>query len=529
MSIERREIRRTSESAQRHGQTDSLKNAEKLYESVLKDDPNNTDALHSLAIIAYQRGKQKIAADLLGRAIANNPREPNFYNSLGLVCAACGKHDEALRAFHMAVSIKSDYTDAYYNLGCALKNQGHLSEAAQSFMRALELKSDFVEAWYNLGNVQQVLTQLDAAIESYHHALEIDPDFAKAYNNLGYALKAQGNINPAITCYKEAIAHEPDFAEAHWNLALAYLISGNFTEGFKRYEWRFRKTDWKCTYPFRYNIPRWDGSTYRGKTLFVHYEQGLGDTLQFIRYLPDVKARGGSVIFETGKPLIGLLKALPCIDKIIEPSSDGTLCEECDIYIPLLSLPEIFGTQIETIPAHIPYLYADPEKVKYWQGRLSEGHFKVGIVWAGKPSHRNDHNRSCAVDHFIPLAQTPGVRLYGLQKGEAAAQAARFSQNVLYNVGEECEDFSDTAGVIENLDLIISVDTAVAHLSGAMGKRVWTLLPFAPDWRWLLIREDSPWYPTMRLFRQQIGGEWAEVFHRVAKALRVLVHTSSSP
>ncbi|MGA1826537.1 MAG: tetratricopeptide repeat protein, partial [bacterium] len=394
-------IQETFDTATRHHKAGRLDLAEKLYRHVLKDDPHNADALHSLGIIAHQKGKQKTAVDLLRRAISNNKHNPYFHNNIGLILAAHGRNDEAIKAFRIAVSMKLDYADAHYNLGCALKNQGLPDEAATSFTKALQLKPDFVEAWYNLGNAQQAESQFEAAIESYNHALRLKPSFEKAHNNLGLAFKAQGDSSSAIENYKKAIALNPNFAEAQWNLSLAELLCGNFIEGFKGYEWRFKKSDWKATYPFRYEVPCWDGSSFPGKKLFVHSEQGLGDTMQFVRYLPMVKAAGGTVLFETAKSLAGLFQNSAGIDKIVEPSSDGRMPEECDMYIPLLSLPRIFGTTLETIPADIPYVYADHDKADYWRGKLVHNDFRIGLVWAGKSTHHNDHNRSCPLEHFI--------------------------------------------------------------------------------------------------------------------------------
>jgi len=276
-------------------------------------------------------------------------------------------------------------------------------------------------------------------------------------------------------------------------------------------------------YPHHHDAPRWDGSSFADKRLFVHCEQGLGDAIQFVRYLPMVKTRGGTVIFEVWKPLLGLLRSFKCIDELVELSSEGKSDVNFDLYVSLLDLPNIFGTTLETIPDEVPYIRADREKAKRLRQRLSGSVFKVGIVWAGKSTHGNDHNRSCTLKSFSQLAQIDGVQLYSLQKDSAALQLTELKMTIaIENLAEECEDFSDTAAVIENLELVISVDTAVAHLAGAMGEDVWTLLPFAPDWRWMLGRDNSPWYLTMRLFRQPEPGCWEDVFQRVAEQLQIL-------
>jgi hypothetical protein len=260
-----------------------------------------------------------------------------------------------------------------------------------------------------------------------------------------------------------------------------------------------------------------------GKRLLVHYEQGFGDNIQFIRYLPMVKRRGGTVICEMLPPLAGLLAGFAGIDELTYASAERAPATEFDLYVPLLELPRIFGTTMGTIPAGVPYLHADPAKVEYWRRCLAGRAFRVGIVWAGKPVHTEDRARSCHVRDFLRLSKIPGLRLFGLQKGIAAGQAKDLAGKIaLTDLGGDLNDFTDTAAVIENLDLVISVDTAVLHLAGAMGKPAWAILPCSPDWRWMLERADSPWYPTMRLFRQRSCGDWDDVFQRVSEELQRL-------
>jgi tetratricopeptide (TPR) repeat protein len=265
------------------------------------------------------------------------------------------------------------------------------------------------------------------------------------------------------------------------------------------------------------------------KRLYVHDEQGFGDTIQFVRYLPQVKALGGTVILGTRKALVASLQGCAGIDQVIDRDAGGDPAAGCDLVVPLLSLPGILGTDLESIPAEIPYLYADAAKVSYWKGRISPQGLKVGLVWAGNPGHDRDHARSIELNDLICLANIPGLQLYGLQKGAAAGQVKGLAADKnLINLGCEFEDFSDTAAVIANMDLIISVDTAVAHLAGAMGVPVWTLVYFAPDWRWMLDREDSPWYPTMRLFRQQKAGDWTGAIGRIIAEFKVLIQGRGS-
>jgi hypothetical protein len=265
-------------------------------------------------------------------------------------------------------------------------------------------------------------------------------------------------------------------------------------------------------------------AAFAGKRLLIRYEQGMGDNLQFVRYAPMVKARGGTVIWETLGPLLDLLKEFEGIDELVEAASDGEPTVEFDLDVFVLDLPRMFGTTVETIPAEVPYLHAGRTKAELWRDRLIGDGFKVGIVWAGSARHTNDQDRSCALDEFMALAEVADVRLYGLQKGSSAAQAEHApGPMAMVNLGEDLEDFTDTAAVIENLDLVVSVDTAVLHLAGAMGKEVWALLPFDADWRWMTDSLDSPWYPTMKLFRQRKPGDWDDVFSRVADELKKCV------
>ena len=313
---------------------------------------------------------------------------------------------------------------------------------------------------------------------------------------------------------------KPDYAEAHWNQAIAHLLTGDFKEGWKQYEWR-RKIDWHVSaYPHKHKKPRGDGKSFVGKRLLVHCEQGIGDSIQFVRYLPLVKAQGGMVVFEAWKSLHGLLRGFDGIDELVELSFDRETQAQFDAHVSIMDLPGLFETTEQTITDSVPYIHACPIKSAQWSHELSGTDLKVGIVWAGSARHTNDHNRSCRLKHFLPLCQIEDVRLYGLQKGEPARQAKEMP---LINLGEQFDDFTDAAAAIDNLDLIISVDTAVLHLAGAMGKPVWALLAYSPDWRWMLKRADSPWYPSMRLFRQQKWGDWDSLLQVVARELRTIV------
>ncbi|MBW8039421.1 MAG: tetratricopeptide repeat protein [Planctomycetes bacterium] len=514
------DVAETLEVAVRHHQSGDLTGARRQYQQVLKTDPDNADALHSLGLIALQNGQYDKALDLISKAIEQNSQNPQFYNNLGVVFKALRKIEKAIEAYQQALSLNPDFAEAYNNMGSVLYALGRFSDAVENCRQAISLNPDYPEAYNNLAAALQALGQYEAALENCRQAVLIKPDYVEAYNTMASVLQMYGRCDEAIETYRQAIRLAPDYAKVHNNLGMVLLLNARFIEGWKKYEWRLKSS--VTAYPFRSQSCRWDGSSFVGKTLLVCCEQGLGDSLQFVRYLPMVKAFGGKVILSAKKALSGLFRQCPGIDDLVETSGNAPDVN-FDFHVPLLSLPGIFATTLETIPADVPYLYADPIKVEYWKDKFAEADFKVGIVWAGSPSNDNDRNRSCALRHFTTLAKIEGVKLYSLQKSIAAAQLDELPPNIVIpNFAEQLDDFTDTAAVIENLDLVISADTAVLHLAGAMGKPVWALLPFAPDWRWMLDRDDSPWYPTMRLFRQEKWNDWDGVFAHIAEQLKIL-------
>jgi tetratricopeptide (TPR) repeat protein len=335
--------------------------------------------------------------------------------------------------------------------------------------------------------------------------------------NLGNTLLDKKQPKEAIAAFLRCIAINPTVPEAHYNYSLALLTLGDFQQGWEEYEYRL-----KCKGLFLrrdFTQPQWDGSPLEARTILLYAEQGVGDALQFIRYLPLVEQRGGRIIVECQAELQRLFQTTAERCQIV---ADGQPLPAFDLHCSLLSLPRVFQTTLANLPQTVPYLQADAEETRKWQHRLADDSpiVKVGLAWAGNPDHKNDRNRSMKLARLAPLGQAPGVRFFSLQKGATAAQAKTPPPGMdLVDWTEELKDFADTAALIANLDLVIAVDTAVVHLAGAMGKPVWTLLPFVPDWRWLLEREDSPWYPTMRLFRQNSWGDWDSVITRVADAL----------
>ncbi|MBW1784606.1 MAG: tetratricopeptide repeat protein, partial [Deltaproteobacteria bacterium] len=384
------------------------------------------------------------------------------------------------------------------------------------------------EAYDSIGVALGEKGDLMGAIDMFQQALGIRPDYARAWNNLGVALKGLGRVPSAIRNFRKAIQLDPDYVEAHWNLSFLLLLTGAFEEGWKEYEWRFKKREWTRNARVMNGVPRWDGSPFPGKRLLVYGEQGFGDALQFVRYLRMVKEWGGTVILETERSLLDLFRSVPGIDGLTEKPSHDRADAAFDLAIPLMSLPGIFKTTLKTIPSQgvVPYIHSDPQKGEFWRRKLRGTQFKIGLVWEGKAT---DPKRACPLQRFVPLAGIEGVRLYGLQKGEAALQVKKLPHGVtIANLGDAFHDFSDTAAVIENLDLVVSVDTAVLHLAGAMGRPTFALLPFAADWRWLLDRDDSPWYPSLRLFRQSAPGQWDHAVSCLIAAVSELAGARSS-
>ena len=497
------------------------------YRRALKLNPNFVEAFNNLGQVLQQAGKSEEAQACFREAIRIKPDFAEAYFNLADLQCRRGQKDEAEKNFTRALRINPHMIEALNNLGNLYKDRGNIEAALKKYRQVIRLNPQLAEAYYNLGSALRLQGGFSEAIENFKCALQLKPDYAEAYNNLGLTYKNMGELEAAICNFTCALDIKQGFGEAHWNRSFTFLLQGNFAEGWNDYEWRYKQPRWKTIYPFRLNVPRWNGSSARDKRIFVHDEQGLGDTLQFVRYLPLLKSLCGTLILETRKALMELLNGFPGIDELVERSTDGNPAVAFDYYLPLLSLPGIFNTTPENIPGKVPYLYADPDKIAYWRDRLETKNFKVGLVWAGRPLHANDHNRSCNLDQFASLATIAGVRLYGLQKGPAADQSAHWSACPDFeNLGQEFEDFSDTAAAIACLDLVISVDTSVAHLAGAMAKPVWVLLPFIPDWRWMMDRTDSPWYPTMKLFRQNKHGDWGSVFQRVKEELQRIVKVS---
>lgn len=411
----------------------------------------------------------------------------------------------------------------HFQRGMALYQKGQLEEAITAFRRCVVLQPEFPNARYNLGVALGDTEQYPEAMDHLQHVVADEPERAEAYNSLGYLLSRQRQPRKAISYYEQAIELQPQYAQAHFNLGMTLLQLGDYPRGFTEYDWRWQTGQFT---PFQCPHPQWDGRPIPDKTLLIHTEQGAGDAIQFARYLPLAAQRCKKLILICRGDLIPLFATLPGVAQIREA---GTITvAEFDTYLPLLSLPRVFGTTLQTIPATVPYL--DVQTIRRRKADVPASlslslshalHSKMGLVWAGSPTYKNDRHRSCPLPEWTPVLRVPGVAFYSLQKGPQREELAQLPADLqVQDLDPHLQDYGDTARLIDQLDLIITVDTSVAHLAGALGKSVWTLLPYVPDWRWGLEGETSPWYPTMRLFRQTSVGDWAGVFDRVARELR---------
>lgn len=475
--------------------------AEDLFRHVLAQEPENASALQFLA-------------QLLGvRGYAHQER---------------GELDAAIECYLEALALAPGHAQAqlHNNLGNVYLNQGRLGDAIAAYREAISTDRGYAEAHLNLGIAQQQMGEIRQAAMQYRTAIELKPGLADASLNLGYLLEEDGDAPGAMECYRHAIAARPDFAKAHVNLALQSLLTGDFAKGWEEYEWRLRLPNLaqKWPYPGR---ARWHGEDLTGKVILLYAEQGFGDAIQFVRYVPLVAERGGKVIVVCQPKLKALFESIAGQSAVMSSGAPP----EFDVCCSLLSLPGLFGTTLRTIPAAVPYLHPGEEAVRKWKARLAAAGpaLKVGLYWSTESKTRISSHKSLSFEMLSPLAEIPGIAFFSLQRGAAAAQAAQPPQGMtVFDPTAELADFADDAALISELDLVISIDTATAHLAGALGKPVWTLIHFPADWRWLLGRDDSPWYPTMRLFRRSQTDAWNDVIVRVGQALRHFAGTHSA-
>ncbi len=494
--------------------------AEQSYDRAIAINPAFAPAHFNRGVLLQQRAQLTAALQAYEQAIALDPALYQAFFKRGSVFQELKDYTKALQSYDRAIALRQAYPEAWLNRGVVLQELKEPHDALASYEQAVALSPGYAEAWLNRGMLQKELGQLDAAIESFDQAIRVRPDFAEAWFGRGSTLVQARQVDAALQSYDRAIAQKPELAEAHYNRALAQLLAGDYAAGWQGYEWRWKNAaKLFMGTPRTFGEPLWLGrESLAGKRILVYAEQGLGDTLQFCRYIRLLADRGAEVIFEVQAPLVGLLGRLPGVSRIM---AAGAALPPFDYQCPLMSLPLCFGTTLQSIPATVPYLVNEARKISEWQARLGEkGRPRIGLVWSGNALQGNDRNRS------IPIAEVVAALPHEfdyvcLQKEIRAADRSALAQCPWIRTYEaQLGDFSDTAALAATTDLIISVCTSALHLAGALGLRTWAMLSFDADWRWLLTRTDTPWYPTMTLYRQARMGDWRGAFERVTTDLR---------
>jgi len=523
--------------------------AERLYRAVLAAQPDYPAALHALSVLAYQRGSHRQALWMNERLLARYPSLPEAHFSRGTILQAMGRYEEALASFGSVVALEPRYADAHFGRAYALFERGRPDEALEAYDRvlalapdhalacnnrgntlralrrypealasldrAVELEPRYAEAFTNRANVLKDMERFEDAIESYDRGLAIRADQPDAWNNRGLALQRMTRFDEALRSFDQAIELAPKHAEHRFNRAYLLLLLGSFADGWREYEWRRKQKGWSQG---RFPGAEWRGEEIGGKQLFVYAEQGLGDCLMFARFVRSISERGAKVLLGAPARMHAVLERLDGVTAVIPA---GASLPQFDLHIPLMSVPRLIDFTPNSVPANVPYLSSDPARTGHWAARLPTNRFRVGIAW-----HGTDVERAIPLEAFSPLARVPGTALISLQKGAGSEQLDARAELGLVTLGADFDSgpdaFLDTAAVMMNLDLIVTADTAVAHLAGALGRPVWIALRPVPDWRWLLERDDSPWYPTARLFRQHTEGDWQEVFARMSVELAAM-------
>lgn len=534
-----------------HHQKGELAEARAAYQQVLAREPAHADSLHYLGMLRFQAGDLSVALPLVEKSIALKPRVGPFRTNLGILLAAMGRVSEAIAAYRYALALAPGTPEPLYNLGRAYEQVGQFDLAITAYRQAVGFEPRFAKAWGNLGVVLRAQGRWEEAVAACREALRVEPDLLGARANLANALSDCGQYEEAIRLYQEALAAAPEHAETwssmglalcsagklgdalaacqraaalrpnrplvHWNLAHVLLLMGQYVEGWAEYEWRWQVREFPS--PRRkFTVPQWRGEALAGRTILLHAEQGFGDTIQFVRYAALVAQQGGRVVLECPANLVRLLESVPGVAQVI---ASGATLPPFDFHVPLLSLPHAFGTTLTTVPATIPYLQAPSDSTARWAARLGPTTARrIGIAWAGNPAQKYAAQKTVPAALLADLAMRDNVQLFSLQVGAASADLASIPAGRLVNdLAPELTDFAETAAAIRQLDLVITADTVVAHLAGAMGTPTWVMLQAVPDWRWLMAREDSPYYPGMRLFRQTVDGDWAGVVSHIEAAL----------
>jgi Tfp pilus assembly protein PilF len=500
-------------------QQGDLDKVERLCAAILKHHHDDFDALQMLGLAHLYRSRPTAALEFLSKALRANAGSADAMSNLGLALQAAGRLEDAVANYRNALPLAPDHPEILYNLGNALLELDRLDEALANFDAALAKNPSHVGAHVNRGNTLLRFNRLVEALESYDRALALVPSHPQTLTNRGHVQRRLNRPIEALADFKSALVSAPEFPEAHFEAAMAQLALGDFEAGWKAYEWRWR-TGAFADQRRALRAPLWLGDVpVTGKTILLQAEQGFGDTIQFIRYAPLVAERGARVICEVQPELRVLLAQMDNIEIVAK----GAALPPFDLHCPLLSLPLAFGTQAATIPARIPYLTASAARLEYWRDRLPAKRPCAGFVWSGSLAHKNDANRSIPLARFAALFEQTPFFCFSLQRELREGDRDVLGKMPrLEDLGSELHDFADTAAVISLLDVVVSVDTAVAHLAGALGKPVLMLLPYGADFRWMRDRDDTPWYPTTKLLRQPCFGDWDSVIARLADELRRL-------
>ncbi|MGE4220065.1 MAG: tetratricopeptide repeat protein [Alphaproteobacteria bacterium] len=494
-----------------------------LYRQALDIAPKLVPAAFNLGLAEQRLGRLEAAAAAYERALAADPALVEAWSNLGVLMTDLGRCGPAVEAFGKALALRPADARIQRQLARALRRCGRPAEAVAVCREAARLEPQAAESWSSLGLALIEAGEPEQAVPVLSRSLSMRPAEPRVWNNLGFAQHRRGDQEAAIFAYRRALALDPGFAEAHLNLAIALLLTGRMAEGWREFEWRWRDPQQAGARP-AFAAPAWEGGPLDGRTILLRAEQGIGDCFQFVRYAPLLAARGARVVLECPPGMAGVLAGAPGVAQTVER---GGALPAFDCYIPMMSLPLFCGPGLDRIPADVPYLRpgGTPSDGVAARTVAAAAGLRVGLVWAGNPRHLNERNRSIGLEPLAPLAAVPGCTLFGLQVGERAADLARFDwaragwARSVTDLSPGLADWRDTAAVLAELDILVTVDTAIAHLAGAMGRPVWLLLPHVPDFRWLLDRTDSPWYPTMRLFRQRRRGAWDEPVAEAAAAL----------
>jgi len=493
--------------------------AEPLYRAALVLNHLHAESNYNLGLILHGQNRFAEAVPYYRDAIFARMDYADAYGNLGSVMKELGKVQEAMIFYRQAVAYAPLNPQSHSNMAIALNEQGLGDEALTAFRRAIVVDPSYVWGYLNMTPCLLDLGMPQASVDTCRRGIALRPDMAILRHNLGASLKTLNQLDESIASFRSAIALQADFGEAHFALGQTLLMRGDYTEGWAEYDWRWTLPDyaWLRNIHGEFAQPRWRGEEARGKSILIYAEQGLGDAIQYARYIPRVQELGLKVVVAVHPPVKPLFSTMPGITVAV---LDQEL-PACDLHCPMMGLPEIFGTTIDTVPAEVPYLSVDPEKARLWRNRISGSGLRVGLVWAGNPTQKGDRWRSPRLASVMPLFDVPGVQFVALQKGPGREDLAAhpLPGNVL-DLGEEIVDFSDTAAIMAGLDLVITSCTAPLHLAGALGAPVWGMIPHSPHFLWGLERLDSPWYPSLRLYRQdQHGKDWSGAIGRMASDL----------